>query len=131
MTCRHESLLQPGKLSPPSSFSKIYKDECCLCFKTPEDPDGIYVCLSCFHGGCRDHGDLHFSKTGHCLALKIEKFKFEPSESPPKICKLEIAPEPEEQFNVVTGVHCLACQGSVDSTQLSVFNSHQLSHNFF
>jgi ubiquitin carboxyl-terminal hydrolase 5/13 len=122
MACRHEALLEPGKLSVPTSFSKIYKDECTLCFSNPLDEGGLYVCLSCYNGGCEEHAFLHFSKTGHPLALNIKQtlMDVEPAESPSKMCKIEVNAEPEPKYDQVLQVHCFSCQDSIEMPPFKV-----------
>lgn len=123
MSCRHEALLEPGKLSVPTSFSKIYKDECTLCFASPQDTDGLYVCLSCYNGGCQEHAFLHFSKSGHPLALNIKRTlkEEEPSESPNKICKVEVKAEPDPEYTQELQVICFSCQDSIDTSSVKVY----------
>lgn len=120
--CRHEALLLPGKLSPPTAFSKVFKDECCLCFKTPSSDDGLMVCLTCFQGGCPEHASLHFSKSGHSLALNIKQTLIEDEEpsSPTKILKLEIPAPVEPKYRETSQVYCFSCQEIVESPVLQV-----------
>lgn len=125
MACRHESLLEPGKLSPPTSFTKVFKDECCLCFKDAFQEDGLFVCLTCFHGGCAEHADLHFSKTGHPLALNIRRtatVAIDRPETPNKIAKLEIRPEPEAEYEETLSIECFSCEEPVQSPSLKVIS---------
>ena len=51
----------------------VGKDECVLCFDTCDDPDGIFVCMTCFQGGCKKHALLHFQHRGHPLAMNIKR----------------------------------------------------------
>lgn len=128
MACRHEAVLEPGKLSIPTSFSKIYKDECTLCFASSQDEGGLYVCLSCYNGGCQEHAFLHFSKTGHPLALNIKRalIEVEPAESPSKMCKVEIKIEPEPEYDQELQVFCFSCQDTIEMSPLKVRCPHTL-----
>jgi len=126
--CLHESLLEPGKLSAPTAFTKIFKDECCLCFKTAQSDDGLLVCLSCFHGGCPEHAHLHFSKTGHPLALRLKKM-VEQTEKPIKICRVEVKEEDEIPCTFTTSIDCLSCRSQIPEGHLKVKAPHL--HTFF
>ncbi|KAJ1972760.1 ubiquitin C-terminal hydrolase Ubp14 [Dimargaris xerosporica] len=95
----------------------IYKDECTLCFETPDSPQGIDVCLTCFNGGCQEtlrHGDLHYAKHQHPLALNIQRTPKQPdgSPKPAKITKLAIQEEKldHDRYDHHTSIHCYACQ---------------------
>ncbi|KAJ1979411.1 ubiquitin C-terminal hydrolase Ubp14, partial [Dimargaris verticillata] len=101
----------------PQSSPTIYKDECTLCFETPDSPQGIDVCLTCFNGGCQEilrHGDLHYAKHQHPLALNIQRTPKQPNESPKpaKITKLAIQEEQldYDRYDHRTSIHCYACQ---------------------
>lgn len=112
-SCLHHSQLP--KLSPPAAFSKVYKDECTLCFKTVDASEGLDVCLSCYHGGCiaSSHSMRHYRKTGHSLALNIKRNKVakggEGEQQPRKMQKVEIKPEQEPEYSYVYEVKCHAC----------------------
>ena len=58
---------------PPKATDRVYKEECVQCFKTWEDPEGIFVCLSCYNGGCFHHAQMHSKKRGHTIALNIKR----------------------------------------------------------
>ncbi|KAK2962425.1 putative Ubiquitin carboxyl-terminal hydrolase 14 [Blattamonas nauphoetae] len=55
----------------------IYKDECCYCFSTPKYEEGLFVCLTCFCGFCREHAELHLKKTQHPIYAQM---RFVPKE---------------------------------------------------
>lgn len=57
----------------PKNTDRVHKEECTLCYKNWEDDEGIFVCLSCFNGGCTKHAGLHFKKRKHSLALNIKR----------------------------------------------------------
>lgn len=110
-----------------------------------DNDSGLNVCLHCFNGGCtgeRDHGLLHYKRFGHPLALNIRRtpkkvqVRLVPhcsphditqrlllmgqqrDEPPPKISKLAITAETEEdRYDIVTSVTCYSCaQQDVDTT---------------
>lgn len=89
------------------------------------DPEGLLICLTCFHGGCAEHAALHFQKSGHPLALNIKKIvkpsiDEEHQGSPPKMAKLEIRTEKEPEYEEETSVLCLSCQDSIDLAAVKV-----------
>lgn len=128
--CVHHN--QMGKLVPPSTFAKLYKEECTLCFATVDGKDGLDICLSCFNGACtgsasKNHSTRHYRKTGHALVLNIKRRAKPdpPSEDqdlkqPHKVMKIEIIPEAEPQYITETSVRCLACSScwSCDSSDI-------------
>ena len=118
--CRHEALLGTGKLVPPTAFTKVFKEECCLCFRTAIDPEGLLVCLSCFHGGCQEHAELHFAKSGHPLAVRVARTRAAGEEPTPKLCKVEVLAEAEPECAVETAPHCFSCQEPVASEAVAV-----------
>lgn len=77
MRCIH---IREAALRPPTSLQHVYKDECCTCFHSQDDPEGIDVCLSCFHAGClatgRAHAVGHYElNPNHAIALNIRRTK--------------------------------------------------------
>ncbi|CAG8947321.1 unnamed protein product [Penicillium salamii] len=111
-SCVHSSA---PDLIPPGSSQAVYREDCTQCFDSIDDDAGLNVCLQCFNGGCagdRNHGLLHFQRFGHSLALNIKRTpkKVQRDEPPPKISKLAIAAETDEdRYDVVTSVVCYAC----------------------
>ncbi|GIY13469.1 ubiquitin carboxyl-terminal hydrolase 13 [Caerostris extrusa] len=71
------SVLQPfiQKVRIPTAGDRVYKDECVLCFDTPESENGLYVCMSTFLGFCRSHVQLYFRKTSNSLFLHLKRYK--------------------------------------------------------
>ncbi|XP_054724568.1 ubiquitin carboxyl-terminal hydrolase 5-like [Uloborus diversus] len=61
----------------PTPGDKIYKDECVLCFDTPESELGLYVCMNTFLGFCRKHVDLYFARTSNSIFLHLKRYKIE------------------------------------------------------
>ncbi|ORX68746.1 ubiquitinyl hydrolase [Linderina pennispora] len=116
--CEH---VLTAQLSPPSSTTPVYKEECTQCFDTYDMAAGINVCLTCFNGGCPQHGPQHALRTGHNLAVNIRRTKKQAADSgderPAKLTKLEITEEVEE-YDFTTTVHCWACSGSEVDGQL-------------
>src|SRR5690606_36003959 len=92
-----------------------------------DDPDGLDVCLQCFNGGCAGnfhHSKAHCQTKGHPLALNIRRTRklVQRDEPPPKMSKLAIAAETEEdRYDIATAVRCLECEVELDkaSPQLS------------
>ncbi|KAG0224254.1 hypothetical protein BGW42_005218 [Actinomortierella wolfii] len=122
MTCPHVTSVH---LNVPSATAAIYKDECTLCFDSPDKESGLDVCLQCFNGGCTDpdryHAIHHYSKKGHPLALnirRIKKAKRDAEEPPQKITKIAIVPENDDDlYDYITHVKCYECGGiEVDRT---------------
>lgn len=110
-------------LNPPGSSHAVYREDCTQCFDSIDDDAGLNVCLYCFNGGCagnRDHALLHYKRFGHPLALNIRRTpkKVQRDEPPPKISKLSIAAETEEdRYDIATSVVCYSCsQDNVDKT---------------
>lgn len=108
-------------LNPPGSSQAVYREDCTQCFDSIDDDAGLNVCLHCFNGGCagnRDHALLHYKRFGHSLALNIRRTlkKVQRDEPPPKISKLSIAAETEEdRYDIATSVVCYSCsQDNVD-----------------
>ncbi|KAI8322215.1 ubiquitin carboxyl-terminal hydrolase [Martensiomyces pterosporus] len=116
-----------ARLSPPSSSTPVYKEECTLCFDSQDMPGGIDVCLSCFNGSCtdslRNHAHLHAMKSGHYLTLNIRRVPKAAAASsntdgdedarPAKLTKLEIKEESdEEKYEFKTHVRCWGCLGA-------------------
>ncbi|KAI1623627.1 ubiquitin thiolesterase [Exophiala viscosa] len=113
MACPH---VHSGDLRPPRPTQSVYREDCTQCFDSTDDPAGLDVCLQCFNGGCageRNHSFLHHSTTGHPLVLNIKRTRkqVQRDEPPPKITKLAIAAETEEdKYETTTTVKCYACQ---------------------
>lgn len=75
--CIH--VTQLAKVVAPTLSSKVYKDECTLCFG--DVFGGLDVCLLCFNGACDSHSQGHFKRTGHSLVLRLKCTRFEGSSS--------------------------------------------------
>lgn len=120
MICEHLAGLSDN-LNPPSHHSKIYKDECTLCFDSCFEGDGIEVCLTCFNGGCTRndyHGRLHFEKNAsHVGSLRVKQVVKQKSvrsngDSPPpqKITKLAVSAESRsESYDIEWRLICYKC----------------------
>ncbi|KAH0843855.1 Ubiquitin carboxyl-terminal hydrolase 14 [Fonsecaea pedrosoi] len=113
MECPHAYL---DTLRPPRPNQSVYREDCTQCFDSIDDEAGLDVCLHCFNGGCagdRNHSLLHYSSTEHPLVLNIKRTRkqVQRDEPPPKLTKLAIAAETEEdKYDTVTRVKCYACQ---------------------
>ncbi|EXJ64223.1 ubiquitin thiolesterase [Cladophialophora yegresii CBS 114405] len=112
MACPHA---QSQDLRPPRPNQSVYREDCTQCFDSIDDEAGLDVCLSCFNGGCagdRNHSLLHYSLTSHPLVLNIKRTQkhVQRDEPPPKLTKLAIAAETEEdKYDTTTRVKCHAC----------------------
>lgn len=120
MACPH---VLSDDLRPPRPNQSVYREDCTQCFDSIDDDTGLDVCLSCFNGGCageRNHSLLHFSSSGHPLVLNIKRTRkqIHRDEPPPKLTKLAIAAETEEdKYDTTTTVKCYSCQlQNVDKT---------------
>ena len=102
-------------LRPPRPNQSVYREDCTQCFDSRDDEAGLDVCLTCFNGGCagdRNHSFLHYSSTGHPLVLNIKQIRkqIQRDEPPPKLTKLAIAAETEEdKYDTIKRVKCHAC----------------------
>lgn len=123
MSCRLHSS-QMGKLTPPSAFAKIYKEECTLCFVTVDAEDGLDVCLTCFNGACtgpatKQHSTRHYRKTGHALVVNIKRTRRaseapedEGVNQPAKVIKVEVVADREPEYDFESVIRCLACSST-------------------
>ncbi|KAI8921585.1 hypothetical protein BC831DRAFT_476413 [Entophlyctis helioformis] len=128
MACPH---VESARLPAPTLSSKVYKEECTLCFDSQDMPDGINVCMTCYNGGCgqssHDHAGLHQRKSGHPLVLNVRRTRKPTADArtsgappPPKITKLAIQQEDEDaKYDTHTKVVCLACNGAEVDMKLS------------
>ncbi|KAI8058109.1 ubiquitin thiolesterase [Syncephalis plumigaleata] len=112
-TCPH---LESQKLTPPSAYTLVYREECTQCFDTVDTEEGLDVCLSCFNGGCthsdRAHARKHAEKRQHPIVLNIRRRpKVGRDDEPPqKITRLAIVEEREsDKYTYDTRVRCLFC----------------------
>ncbi|KAJ1901357.1 ubiquitin C-terminal hydrolase Ubp14 [Kickxella alabastrina] len=109
-----------SRLTPPSSSTPVYKEECTQCFDNQDMEGGIEVCLSCFNGGCpegpHNHAQQHSMRTGHYLTLnirRIAKAQSEDDQRPAKQTKLEIREESDiKKHEYQTYVRCWGCSGA-------------------
>ena len=110
MSCIH---VNDAQLRPPLPTQSVYREDCTQCFDSIDSPSGLDVCLYCFNGGCPDkHSLLHVSSTSHPLVLNIKRTRRVKAreEPPPKITKLAIAAETEEdRYETVSRVKCYEC----------------------
>ena len=111
MDCPHASV----ELQPPRPTQSVYREDCTQCFDSIDSPSGLNICLHCFNGGCageRNHGLLHYENTDHPLALNIKRRrkKVHRDEPPPKMSKLAISAETEEdRYDNDIRVICYSC----------------------
>ncbi|KLJ11056.1 ubiquitin thiolesterase [Blastomyces silverae] len=113
MACVH---IDSPELRTPRVNQPVYREDCTQCFDSIDDPSGLDVCLFCFNGGCagdRNHSSIHHQRSGHPLVLNIRRTRkaVQRDEPPPKMSKLAIAAEREEdRYDTTTRVNCHACQ---------------------
>ena len=113
MSCPH---VHSQDLQPPRPNQSVYREDCTQCFDSQDDEAGIDVCLHCFNGGCagdRNHSLLHHTSSTHPLVLNIKRTRkhIQRDEPPPKLTKLAIAAETEEdRYETTTTVKCYSCQ---------------------
>eukprot|EP01028_Stygiella_incarcerata_P012803 TRINITY_DN80474_c0_g1_i1.p1 TRINITY_DN80474_c0_g1~~TRINITY_DN80474_c0_g1_i1.p1 ORF type:complete len:820 (+),score=223.24 TRINITY_DN80474_c0_g1_i1:129-2588(+) len=101
---------------------RIFKDECALCFSTPESEGGLDVCLSCYCGSCvADHTFVHYAMTEHPLVLRLCRRRKHTEtdgteddavkgKSIPALDKLIIPAETDEdKYETLHSVVCLEC----------------------
>ncbi|KAI9506640.1 hypothetical protein BX070DRAFT_240641 [Coemansia spiralis] len=109
-----------ARLTPPSSSTLVYKEECTQCFDNYDMPEGIDVCLSCFNGACpaapNNHAHQHAMKSGHHLTLNIRRVP-KPTDDelprPAKLTKLEIKEDDSSsKYEFKTFVRCWGCSGA-------------------
>ncbi|KAL7421331.1 ubiquitin C-terminal hydrolase Ubp14 [Cryptotrichosporon argae] len=116
MSCTHLDELAPT-LRPPSASQQVHREECTLCFDGQDDPEGVFVCLQCFNGGClaegRRHAYLHYEKKQHPLGVVVKRTRKEPKKrdaSEPPAKRLAIsAPAEEELYDYTTSIRCYGC----------------------
>ncbi|KAK0425478.1 hypothetical protein QR680_009227 [Steinernema hermaphroditum] len=72
--------------------SKVYKDECMLCFHSPFHAGGILICLKTFMGFCTRHAAEYSQKTGARIFVKRQMWRLptEVEEPNNKITKLAV-----------------------------------------
>lgn len=117
--CQHIGTLDPRTVKvPPSANTRIYKDECTLCFASYDDEDGIDVCLACFQGSCpQEHLSLHFAKhSEHSIVLNCRRSpNLEALRKARNVTKLEIKPlSDEESYIFHYSLKCLVCLKGAD-----------------
>ena len=84
-------------ITTPTNNTRIFKDECTLCFDNQ-----VNICTNCFNGSCSNHSNLHFNKRKHPVYISIRKIRVKES----KILKLEIK---QEEFSLEIQVECKIC----------------------
>ena len=57
------------KMRMPSSFDKVYKDECVMSFETPYSEGGLYVNLNSWQGYGRAHVGRDVERSGSKVYL--------------------------------------------------------------
>eukprot|EP00697_Spironema_sp_BW2_P016859 gnl/Spiro4/8347_TR4386_c0_g1_i1.p1 gnl/Spiro4/8347_TR4386_c0_g1~~gnl/Spiro4/8347_TR4386_c0_g1_i1.p1 ORF type:complete len:768 (-),score=186.71 gnl/Spiro4/8347_TR4386_c0_g1_i1:55-2358(-) len=99
--------------------ASLQKEECCLCFQTQDDDEGINLCLECHFCGCREHLTTHSTRTGHCLSLNIRRsVVVRPEEAPREITRVAIglpggASSLAAEYTYASQCFCVKC-GNID-----------------
>ncbi|KAG7860565.1 hypothetical protein KL939_002051 [Ogataea angusta] len=122
MALQYLQSLEDNIISPPSSNTPVYKDDCMFSFETPLDKNGLDICMHCFQAFSRDGLDYtrqHAQFFSHSIYLNYKKTpKKQPereSEQPLKMVKLEIKEQTEnELFETKTQIYCAEIDQSVD-----------------
>lgn len=107
----------------------VYKDECCRCFGSPKDDNGLDVCLRCFVGSChdpnlppeKDHSTIHYKNSEHPLVLRIWKVAKAQEGEAVAVTKLAIGKpggiDPEvDKYDTIVKVFCFSCNAYLDHT---------------
>jgi ubiquitin carboxyl-terminal hydrolase 5/13 len=89
----------------PTAASSIFKDDCLYCCRTNKHYDGIYVCMCCFQGVCREHMAQHMTlNPSHAMYTAMKQL---PAKEDPEAVKdsnhLGVAPPPEYESHLVCG----------------------------
>ncbi|XP_071530212.1 ubiquitin carboxyl-terminal hydrolase 5 isoform X1 [Panulirus ornatus] len=66
-----------SKIRIPKGGDRVYKDECMLCYDTPESETGLYVCLNTFYSWSKEHVARYSQRTGNCIFLHLRRNKKE------------------------------------------------------
>jgi len=76
----------------PKDTDRVYKDECLYSFDSPDNENGLYICLKTFAGLGRDHVERFHRKTGYSVFLHMLRDKIEVGDAPTerKITRLAI-----------------------------------------
>ena len=64
-----------AKVKVPTSYSKIYKDECMFSFATPESEGGIFVNLNSWHGVGARFLALEHERSGDVLYYNVKHYR--------------------------------------------------------
>ncbi|KAG7720627.1 hypothetical protein KL949_001885 [Ogataea haglerorum] len=122
MALQYLQSLEENIVSPPSSSTPVYKDDCMFSFETPLDKNGLDICMHCFQAFSRD--GLHYTHQhaqffSHSLYLNYRKIPRKQaernSEQPLKMVKLEIKEQTEDElFETKTQIYCAEIDQTVD-----------------
>ncbi|VDN31590.1 unnamed protein product [Cylicostephanus goldi] len=67
--------LKDGSFTVPDITTKVYKEECTYCFRTPFFAGGLFVCLKTYACFCFTHVGLYAEQSGNTLFLHISSKK--------------------------------------------------------
>mmetsp|Transcript_31668 Transcript_31668/g.49510 ORF Transcript_31668/g.49510 Transcript_31668/m.49510 type:complete len:815 (-) Transcript_31668:65-2509(-) len=110
-------------LQPANQNSKLYKDECVMCFDDVCDKGGLDVCLNTFKAFCvgaLNHSYQHRQRTGYCVFLNIKRL-YKPRQKEKEITSVEIGGEGGARLDEMKGsyehrytLHCYSCNVDLD-----------------
>ncbi|KHJ97456.1 UBA/TS-N domain protein [Oesophagostomum dentatum] len=67
--------LKEGSFAVPDITTKIYKEECTYCFRTPFFPGGLFICLKTYACFCFTHVGVYAEQSHNTLFLHISSKK--------------------------------------------------------
>ncbi|KAK6059889.1 hypothetical protein COOONC_02457 [Cooperia oncophora] len=104
---RFRASLKESSFTVPDIATKVFKEECTYCFRTPFFPGGLFVCLKTYACFCFTHVGLYAEQSRNTLFLHIFSKKVnleseEESDGEPKdkITRLAIDTGFEQKFDV-------------------------------
>lgn len=116
-----------GTVRVPGAGDAVHKEECLLCFDTPESEGGLYVCLNQFVAFSRKYVELYHATTGRSVFLHTRTSKHlveKPAEQPPAKKPTKMAIGVEGGFDIggsqyeYTHEHTIVVLPSFDSFPL-------------
>ncbi|KAL6730239.1 hypothetical protein Aduo_001225 [Ancylostoma duodenale] len=72
---RFRRTLREGSFTVPDISTKVYKEECTYCFRTPFFTGGLFVCLKTYACFCFTHVGVYAEQSGNTLFLHISSKK--------------------------------------------------------
>lgn len=99
-----------GECLIPHYQQLVHRDECAYCCRQCHQEDGIYVCMICFSGMCKDHIEKHQSvEPRHNLFVRIKEL---PAEKKPSVQETKdvhsLCVVPQKRYE--TDMYCAKCR---------------------